>query len=330
MLDFLFRFDANKRVGAGHLQRALGLMQALQKQSFHVACTGHYEETYRALLEQHKIRYYSITTVLACRCLVFDHYAAFDDYLSGGVVFSKMVVFEDLPTRLDSRAGLVINAFGDPQDLASRYPHAEVLCGLDYLLFREEVSRLLKQTKQAQIKCPTHKGELSILLSLGGADQSSLVQQMAELLDMLVHAKVNISVLSPVPVNVPERCSLEVGYFKDFLEKTCNSDLVICGLGQTFLEMLVLGNPCIGLVLADNQQGCATMLKTYTPNILDGRAELGPSLKRLLSSNFEAFLKPSVRIPEQNKTGMANHSLPASTIGIKKEQLINKMVALIQ
>lgn len=330
MYDFLFRFDANERVGAGHFQRALALIQILSSRGYSVACCGDYTEDYQYRLGRQNLSFFPVDSALQARCLVFDYYGDFDDFIASGVSFKAMVVFEDLSARGHSRADLVINAFGDPEDLGSRYPRAQVLCGVEYLVFREHLNTLKKNASYQ----PAVRHQKSVLVSLGGTDQSAVLTRVLSVICDLLDPDIQIKVLSPVNLTVPDRCLLHVGLVDNFLERALASDLIICGLGQSFLEMQALGKACIGLMLAENQSACAKSLAEYQLNIIQNITALESSLAEYLQAEFSEFLASGSRVypseswRETKMTG-SQRLILEDKLGSEKECLIDRMVALL-
>lgn len=331
MFDFVFRLDANKVTGGGHLQRALGLIQPLKSLGYQIACTGDITQDYQAILAQQDIKLFPLSAPIETRCLVFDIYGDFDDYIASATELPKLVVFEDLDERQHSQMDLVINAFGDREDLQSRYPSAEVLCGLEYLLFREQVHLLKQHVRDSGKKL----SPASILVSLGGADQRHILQPLLKILDKLLILDVQLNVISPNYLDVPKRCSLHIGLVADFLERAAASHLVICGLGQTFLEMQYLGQASIGLLLVENQQTCAQILAKQGLKVIQDLANLEARLIEYLQTDFPGLLSAQhINFKDnRNLTPLWQDHVDThiqSLLGANKQHLINKMVDLIK
>lgn len=333
MFDFVFRFDAHGQIGGGHFQRALALIQILTKRGFSVACCGDYAPDYQQRLRAYQLPFFPKTSALETRCLVFDYYGDFDAFIESGVSFQRMVVFEDLPARGHSRANLVINAFGELDDLEQRYPAATILCGVEYILFREHVHALRNKGSDQYLD----SNKPSVLVSLGGTDQSATLYRILTILSELLETSVEIKVLSPVALKVPDRCLLHVGYVDDFLERALDSDLIICGLGQTFLEMQALGKASIGVKLADNQAACAKCLAGHHLNIIDSldsleielaaclEIELPERIKSIKSRVRQIQSDPVQRLPVNIRPSQSRAF--RRLLGAKEADLIEQMVA---
>lgn len=319
MYDFIFRLDATESTGAGHFQRVFALIQRLASHSYKMACVGDISPIFNRLLLSYEVPVYPVGKSKTCRCLVLDHYADFELLFSQGLQFSKLMVIEDLDQRASSGPDLVLNALGDQSSLQARYPSAKVLTGIEYLVFRQALSQLKRQVCSENKTLSTQK----ILVSLGGTDQSKLIIRICAVLKAIQESRrqqlgkgLDVTVLSAVAVQVPETIQFKLGFDPDFLNTASSYDLVICGAGQTFLELSYLGLDPIGLVLAENQQACAELLSNFGAMTLSAHADFETELLELIQARLN--------------TGMRRAPALTELMASASDKVISNMVALLR
>ena len=323
MYDFIFRFDANDSVGAGHFQRAFALIEKLIDKKHRIACVGDISFMFQASLNIQRIKTFKVGEAISCHCLVIDHYGEVEELLDGDLHFSKLILFEDMDERSHSLPVLVVNALGDKNCLDKRFPNSEIITGLDYFLFRKDVEKLKKIVDKKVINPQKIS---SILISLGGTDQRSVLKRICSVLVNMVDPSVNIVVLSSLPVSLPSGIDVIVGYDPEFLQKALNFDLVICGAGQTLLELIYLKQSPIGIVLADNQKPCGELLHSYDAKVIFPEDDLKESLMRYLN-----LANSSLEVVQVN--GAAVESKKLNRLGrimsSNSDNLVNKLVSYL-
>lgn len=337
MYDFIFRFDANKTTGAGHFQRINALIQRLISKQLRIACVGNISEDFQGILLNYQIDILPHGFSAECTCLVIDHYGAFDDLLGQGITYSGLIIFEDLDERSLNQPALVINALGQQNDLQKRYPQANVFTGLEYLVFRQELVEL----KNIDLAKAKNDEQINILISLGGTDQSQTIQRICSVLgeilseydaqDVRQKSAVNsvrpqepilVTVMSNAELSLANNFNVELGYDPAFIEKASKYDLVICGAGQTFLELSYLALDPVAIVLAENQKNCAALLSSYGARTLVLDEDFDMQLLHLLRKR----LSKKRSILKKNKLNPILSELMASA----SDTLIAKMVEYIK
>jgi spore coat polysaccharide biosynthesis predicted glycosyltransferase SpsG len=323
MYDFIFRFDANDKVGAGHFQRSFALIEKLVEKKHSIACVGDIGAIFQTSLRLHGVKKFKVAEDISCHCLVIDHYGVIEELIDGGLQFSTLILFEDMDERTHSLPVLVVNALGDKNCLHKRFPYSEIIAGLDYFLFRQDVETLKKIVDKESIK-PTKIS--SILISLGGTDQGAVIKCICSVLVHIVDPSVNIVVLSPSPVSLPSCIKVIVGYDPEFLQKAINFDLVICGAGQTLLELIYLKQNPIGIVLAENQKRCGELLLSYDAKVIFPEDDLEERLIAYLGLANSSSKEAQVNI-------LMAESKKLITLGgimsSKSDNLVNKLVSYL-
>jgi spore coat polysaccharide biosynthesis predicted glycosyltransferase SpsG len=323
--DFVFRFDANDRVGVGHFQRAFALIEKIVERKYSIACVGYVDSLFQVSLAGMGIRVFKVGQGLSCHCLIIDHYDLVESLLYNGLQFSKLILFEDMEVRTHSLPILVVNALGDKEEILRRFPRSEVITGLEYFLFRSDVEKL-KGISNRKYAPPPNK--TTIMVSLGGTDQRPMLKRICSILVKSLDPSINIVVFCPFSICLPERIDIITSYDPEFIDKATDFDLVICGAGQTFLELLYLNQRPIGVVLADNQKNCAELMSSENALILFPSDNLEDKLISYLSvlgfSSNLAAKSTIVQVPYNTNT-MNLGDLMSS----KSDSLVDKIVSYL-
>lgn len=327
MYDFVIRLDANKKVGAGHLVRSLSLVEYLLSEGQLIAFVGDIEQDiFKAIVKRH-IHFFQSSERPECRCLIVDHYSPLPKLLDGWPISLPVVLFEDLPERASERPVMVINALGNLLQLKARFPNANIVCGLNFQLYRTAVRNLHARQHSTQLRHRVADQAIRILVSFGGSDQSLLIIRVLETIQAFGLSKVAIDVVGEC--NIPQALATNVTYHgafvDDFLIRACQSDIVVCGAGQTLLEMLYLKCFVLGVVVAENQLRCAELVNTMGCPVVKDLANLERALEEVLSKYFRLDNRSGDSLAQQNRVTRQTHA--QGEIGSDAELLVKQILA---
>lgn len=254
----VFTVIGYKKVGLGHVYRALMLAHELVNYDLHFIC----EETSDIAIRNIKKQHYTVHVCAegdlaeACNRLMPD--LVINDILDTTEKFivdlkgtgTKVVNFEDLGKGSDS-ADLVINALY-PNQVASEH----ILVGHHYFCLRDEFLYLPLYEEKRDVK--------RILLTFGGVDEGDLTLRCLCLLsDYCAENDIAIDIvtgpgylyqtqlLEHVSVNTISNIEVSMGSNR-ISDHMCKADLVITSGGRTVFELAAMHVPTI--VICQNQR----------------------------------------------------------------------------
>lgn len=298
-IDVVFRLDANKQVGAGHFMRAMALIERLVEAGYQLAIVGDIDSYYAELAQALSVGVFDSNQRISCKALIIDHYAPLDNLLLGWDKHIAVIVFEDLTSRYSERPVTVINAMGDSKVLSACYPNANILTGLQYLLFRRQVEFITR----ANIS----HGDVNIVISLGGSEQSLLLKQIVNLIKNSIQLPLNISVFSNSAwVNNEGVCVYPIPS-SEFVAKLSQADCIISAAGQTFLELVYRQLSVIGIAIADNQLLCAKQLEACGIPVIIDISKLEKDLPRRMREVCSADYQPVATVLAQSADQLLEH-----------------------
>jgi len=328
MLDFVIVLDANERVGFGHLFRSLALIEYLREKNQTVALLGDIDSTWCSKLVAENVQLYTKSERPACRCLVVDSYEPLDKLFISWPKDLPVVLYEDTDLRRSDRPCLVVNALGHTPTIESHFPYAQVVCGLEYQLFRQSI----RKVHSGQIFRTRRQGggdsSRRILLSLGGSDQTALTHRILKVLVAHVPETIIIDVVGAFhtqKAGLPENIVFHGEYVENFTEMAIESDLVICGAGQTLLEMHFLSCRVIGIVLAENQLKCAKMIQATGHQVITQLNELEAELTQCI--RVESLLEEKIQLLDEKLEFSTANTRRGSRVGTQPERLIEMILA---
>jgi UDP-2,4-diacetamido-2,4,6-trideoxy-beta-L-altropyranose hydrolase len=299
-MNILFRADAGKKIGSGHLMRCLGLAQYLRDQGAvcSLLTTGREEPTVDRWREEeidvceHRAERGSLedaaatlaaASAIGARWIVADGYK-FDfnwqrAVKEGG---AALLCFDDLGDA-SFAADLVVNQNPEAQDLSyDMEGGGRVLAGPEYVVLRREIRHTQREA---------FSGVPHLLVTFGGYDRDNLalaaVQELANITEPL-----SATVICSADAEGLAQARDFVSYHKDRFHVTgpteiaplmAAADLALCAGGTTALEMAALGVPMVLVTVADNQEPGAEALDRAGCARLAGRGveALGQAAKAL-------------------------------------------------
>lgn len=249
-LRFVFRADASKKIGTGHTQRALGLIQELKDLGYEVIFVGDTSEVTWVTLQLKSLGFSNIFSTEQdfisnpqTDILILDTYTVpVNSEFINKLNWLLVVVIHDLNTP-EYNADLIIHP-GVSENIVVK-KSAKLLSGPEYVLLRKSIKRLRVESKSSN---------LVITVVGGGVDISGFASEMSKHLKLIPGAfKVNF--FSDDAPSIESDLRFQTFEFSEKLDEIGNqSDLVFCTSSSTSLEFIARGC-AVGIVCGSfNQQ----------------------------------------------------------------------------
>lgn len=282
VMKILFRADASRSLGAGHIMRCLTLANAAAERNAtsvfaSYKCPPHLIEqiTKQGHVHQHLVseistlEFGTLAKDIAPDWIVIDHYNLDSSWEHAcKTLGAKTMAIDDTPEKphcteiiLDQTYGRKLSDYCGNSPLTSTH-----LLGVDFALLRPEFSKL----RAASLK-KDRSSIRRILIAIGGGDPLNSIPQVLDSLSMAPDAKrwqIDV-VMGDLCDNFSEvqqaiaRTDLNASIFRNVPnigEFMSEADLAIGASGGSTWERLCLGLPSIQLVVADNQIDVARSL----------------------------------------------------------------------
>jgi len=285
-LPLLLRADASTQIGTGHVMRCLALGQAWEDAGgaahFVVAelpnglaarlaaedMTLHRLEVVPGSLED-AAQVVELARKLDVTWVVEDGYHFSADYQciikEAGL---RLLAIDDYGHAGHYVADLVLNQniYAAPSLYPSREPYTQLLLGTKYVLLRREFQRW----RGWQREIPAVAGK--VLVTMGGGDPDNVTSKVIEALEgvqvdgleVVVVVGTNnphLSVVQDAVQQSPHNIRIEQNV-TNMPELMAWADMAVTGVGSTCWELLFMGLPSIGFVLAENQRDASTALSS--------------------------------------------------------------------
>jgi len=262
-----FRTGGGRRIGLGHVRRCLSLALALRGlgvQSLFLldGDSDVCEVVAAAGCEPRRIRpeYDAEDTIRECRdygadVMVADSYAFSTPYVLGlGEAVRVVAVFDDLADR-DLPVNLVINGSAGAEQL--RYcgvAQTAYLLGPQYIVLRPEFAVMPARTIADRVE--------RVVITVGGSDPNNLTVQLMQWATRALGPVMQDVVVGPLFENreaIQAEADIAVGAVvlhedpQNMRRLMLDTDLALCGGGQTTYELAATGTPTIAIRIAENQ-----------------------------------------------------------------------------
>ena len=303
----VFRVDGYRKIGLGHIYRALTLAQRIMDHQVIFLMDSRYPLGISIVKQSHQeivtFKGDSIPVIetLNSDILINDILDTNVQYMQALKRMGKFVInFEDLGEGAQY-ANLVINALYE-----SPVPYTNHLWGPDYVCLRDEFYSIKKEKLRPEVK--------NILITFGGVDEGNLTCKVLSALhkckaDFKVTVILGLGYIHDSSLNQfleksKVNCQIKrnVKYISKYMAK---ADLVYTSCGRTVYEVAAVGTPCI--TLAQNER---EMWHLYA-NINNGIINLGLGKtveeEKIIEVTEELVNKPHLRLEMQKK--MQRHDL---------------------
>jgi len=274
----VFRADANKKIGSGHVMRCLSLANAFRKSEkeccFVMAEDSFFEpvkqrgfavEVLQTKFDSMEDELFQLNELLKMLCpekVIVDSYYVTEKYLQVLKAKYSLTYIDDLAIFAYPVNQLVnYNAYGVDVDYQSLYRNAGILLperylGIEYAPLRDEFKKLERHIQP--IRCQ------NVLISTGGADLIHLALRCVRYLQVNPKAYEEYCFHFVLGAMNPDISEIEmiakqlrnVQLHKnvknmEVLMQRC--DLAVSAAGSTLYELCACGIPTITYILADNQ-----------------------------------------------------------------------------
>lgn len=265
--------DGGAGAGLGHLSRCSALALALQREGAQVRTLGLGLE---APVERYGVAWQPThePDAAGADVIVIDSYRATDDLRARLAAIALVVAFADHDRDFPG-AALVIRSGCE----ASR---EGVLAGPLYACLGPEFWSSPSRQPRSDVKC--------VLVTTGGGDHTEIGPLLASgLRKALPSADVVLARGPFAPPRPDVLAGVRIVSAPDGLfDQLVQADLVVSAAGQTMLEALAVGTPCVALVTADNQEHQAAELQSIGALTVADSAERAVIASRRLATDLDA------------------------------------------
>lgn len=296
----VFRADAGRAIGGGHVMRCLALACALKDEGWQPSFAGS-PETLAAVgaLEQWGFDWHALEnpaapqdltrTSVGCDLLVLDSYQLDVEYESACRGWAKeIMVIDDLANRIHDCDFLLDQTLGRiPQHYGARVPpRCKVLTGPDYALLRPSFAGRRGARDASAVG--------RVLISFGMVDAAGFLPQAIPVVrSILPDAEIDMVVGSYTPhlarlrtlTAADSKLNLHVdsGGMPELMQM---ADIALIAAGTTVWEVCCMTLPSVLLVVAENQRSvAAAMRSTGAVEVAESVAELAPALRNLVDDS---------------------------------------------
>ena len=249
-LRFVFRADATKKIGTGHTQRSLGLIQELKDLGYEVIFVGDTSEITWVTLQLKSLGFSNIfskeqdfTSNPKTDILILDTYTIpTNSEFINKLNWLLVVVIHDLHTP-EYYADVIIHP-GVSENIVVK-KDVKLLSGPKYVLLRKSIKRLQVESKSSN---------LVITVVGGGVDKIGFACEMSKHLK-LIPGEFIVNFFSADALSIDSDLRFQTFEFSDKLDEIGNqSDLIFCTSSSTSLEFIARGC-AVGIVCGSfNQQ----------------------------------------------------------------------------
>ena len=249
-LRFVFRADASKKIGTGHTQRSLGLIQELKDLGYEVIFVGDTSEISWVTLQLESLGFSKVllkekdfisnpkTDILILDTYTVPTNSEFINKLNWLLV----VVIHDLNTP-EYNADVIIHP-GVSENIVVK-KNVKLFSGPKYVLLRKSIKRLQAESKSSN---------LIVTVVGGGVDKIGFASEMSKQLK-LIPGVFTVNFFTADASSIQSDLRFQTFEFSDKLDEIGNkSDLVFCTSSSTSLEFIARGC-AVGIVCGSfNQQ----------------------------------------------------------------------------
>ena len=301
------RMDASTQVGTGHAMRCVALAECLAEAGHGLqvataaiprSITGRFEKLGAVVVQLEE----SAGSIAECdetvelardsAWTVLDGYQFDAHYRSKLGLTSQLLWIDDQASQDEYPAALVLNQnLYATTALYPQAPRCRLLLGPSFALLRKEF-------REVEARAHRRRGPAKIVVTMGGSDPHGATALAAQ---AAIAARADASVtvvIGPGHADadraVTQARRLDFSVVRDppnISAILADADLVVTGSGTSVLELLRIGVPFIGIVLADNQEPVARALRERARvTTIDGRPgidlnELSGAITRMLSGD---------------------------------------------
>jgi len=271
MNTVIFRVDAYKEIGYGHLIRSLALAEEFKRQNDKVIFALNVDKFCLRLVGDYQIEtvimknkagnekdiedVLSLLNKYESPLFIHDNYFIDFEYETSIDNTKRIIAFDDIADRVFSSDVIINQNYGaEKLDYKVVNSHVKFLCGHKYVVLRDEIlqNRNIREIKDVE----------NILILFGGTDNSGLSFKVLQWMSKYIKCNVVFNIL----IN-KTHADVKKLYELKFIDKRIKiwhniknmgrfinkMDLAITAAGSIVWELLYIGVPTVSFVLADNQ-----------------------------------------------------------------------------
>jgi UDP-2,4-diacetamido-2,4,6-trideoxy-beta-L-altropyranose hydrolase len=310
-LNVIFRVDASKDIGIGHLMRCLALSEELIRRKhncFFLSKVDNNELINR--IEKNNIIYHKIPSNFSLQAdlemllkisnendidwVITDHYGITSQYIKEIKNKNLRVLSIDDSAQIHYYSDIIVNQnIGAEKLVYSSEKYSKFLLGTKYIILRDELLQRNKRPMKNKVE--------KILVMFGGADPDNVTLKILKMLETLNENIQFLIVAGPANqfnnyiLNYLKNCKMDIKYLrnqKKMSEVYLQSDVAISAGGTSCYELAYFGIPSIIISIADNQIKVAQELENRNISLYLGRKneikskKLLNNIKLLINNNL--------------------------------------------
>lgn len=338
----LFRADANKDLGCGHIMRCLSIARAFNNRSIDCAfvtadhnpssliCNRGFQNYCMNSdwkhLEDELPFFESFINKLMPEFIVVDHYYVTKKYLRVLRKFCKIVYIDDLNLSTWPVDAIVnYNIYAESMGYRERYKllKTKLLLGTQYVPLREEFRSLEEKHIKSRV--------LEVLISSGGSDPVNLTLKLVQAIKqdrrfssvrfhIIIGAfnsnKAELEEIASQYENIQLHLSVQR---MDLLMQQC--DIAISAAGSTLYELCACGVPTITYALADNQIKGAQRFEDAGLMLNAGDCRENNSFTEQILNLLAGLIK------NQKQRSVMSHNMWKAVDGKGAERIVDALIA---
>ena len=290
-MNIIFRCDASKDIGIGHLMRCLSLSEEFIKRG-HICyfASKIYDETVDNLISEKKLNLIKINPNINQKqeidlllnfsrkkkidWVITDNYDISSDYIKTLKEYGLNVLSIDDNSHISYFSDIVVNQNIGSENLSySGDRNTKYLLGTKYVILRDE---LLNKPKKIRNKVE------KILIMFGGTDNNNLTLKILKIIKETIYNQEIIIVIGPLNPFLTEiksyieeeKISAKIIYSpKELADIYLDTDVAISAGGTSVYELALFGIPNIIITIANNQVRIAEELDSKNISIYTGKIE---------------------------------------------------------
>jgi len=309
----VFRLDAGKETGIGHLMRCLALSEEIIKNGGKCYFLSRIQgKGLKQKIKKNKSFLKEIDKKLSwdedcelaidfCKknnidWFVTDHYGIKEDYIKKIKKEGFFVLSIDDNANIFYDSDIVVNQNIGAEKLGIKTnKKTKLLLGTKYVILRDELLKAKRQKSKNKVK--------NILITLGGTDKNNVASKVIESIEIKNNEIIYTVLIGPLGNKIDSNKNIKILFSpKSMAEVYSKSDIAISSGGTTCYELLYFGVPNIIITTADNQLNIARNLDKEKTSIYAG--EMGKINFEEIVDKTELLIKNKKLRKEMAKKGM--------------------------
>lgn len=262
-MKIAIRAEGGKSIGMGHIMRTLVLAGELSSNNevCYICKYSLENESGIVKIEKSGFKVYTfkkevleVLSGIDIDVLITDSYDVDEDYFMQTRKYVKYTAYIDDIASFEYSVDLIVNQ--NINSLDFNYSQKYKLLGLKYLMIRDEFKNLPSKPIEKQVK--------DIMVTVGGSDPAEftkvLIGWMMDL-NFTFHVIIGPSFKNKEYFKSMNYDNIRFYFNPKMSDIMKKCDLAVSASGSSIYELLAVGVPALGVVIADNQLGISKKLK---------------------------------------------------------------------